>query len=128
MQNKAEANKEIPFKVNNGMLEGPDGAWEIAKISAIYKREAGRIGIKKWLITLAGLTAVGAVASGPIIPSLALAGGTFGYMTHRTMRVFAMIEGTETEIHSEVYFDLFIGADKAISKCEALISLVKGSM
>lgn len=118
-------NTELPFKIKKGMLEGPNGSWKLSAISAVYKRECGKIGMKKWLLTLAGLTAAGAFASGPVIPTLAIAGGTFGYLMHRTMRVFATINGAEVEIHSEVYFDPWIKAEHANARCDALISLIK---
>jgi hypothetical protein len=116
---------EIPFKIKNGTLEGPNGSWKLSAISAVYKRECGQIGLKKWLVTVAGLAAAGSIASGPIIPTLAIAGGTFGYMMHRTMRVFATINGVEVEIHCEVYFDPWINVQQANAKCDALISLIK---
>lgn len=116
---------EIPFKIKNGILEGPNGSWKISAISAVYKRECGQIGMKKWLITVAGATAAGLIASGPILPTLAIAGGTFGYMMHRTMRVFATINGSEVEIHCEIYFDPWINVQQANARCDAIVSLIK---
>ena len=115
---------ESSYTIKRGKLHGPNGSWSINKISAIYKREGGKIGIKKWLITLAGLTAGSAVISAGTLPFVVISGGSLGYMMHRTLRVFAMIEGAEVELLCEVYWEVIWGEDRANSKCDELIALV----
>lgn len=115
-----------PYKIERGKLHGPNGAWSLEKISAIYKRECGKVGLKKWLVLMGALTAAGLAASGPMAPPLAIAGLGFGYYLHSTMRVFAVIDGKEVELLCEVFY---VGwrLKEANEKCDALIKLVTNS-
>jgi len=43
------------YKISKGNLSGDKGSWSLKSISAVYKEEGGRMSLKKWAITLAGL-------------------------------------------------------------------------
>jgi len=115
------------YKIENGYLKGASGAWELSKISAIYKKQGGRLGLKKWLISCAGLAAAQVAIGLSVAHFAALGIGTFGYMTHRTLRVYSVIEGCEVELLAEMYWESIWGSERANLRCDALIELVNKS-
>ena len=115
---------ETGYKIEGGYLKGPPGAWELSKISAIYKKEGGRLGLKKFAISAAALAAA-QVAIGLSVAHFAAIGvGAFGYLTHRTLRVYSVIEGCEVELLAEMYWEGIWGSERAHQRCDALIELV----
>jgi hypothetical protein len=118
---------DIGYKVENGLLKGSEGQWEIKKISAVYKKEGGKLGLAKFLIVSAGLAAAGAAIAISVAHFAVIGAGAFGYLTHRTMRVFAVIEGCEVELLAEIYWQGIWGEDRANARCSALINLINQS-
>ena len=112
------------FSVTDGYLVGPTGRWRLANIKGAYKRQGGRLDLKKWLTTLAGMTAGAAAMSWNPIGGAILALGSVAYCTHGTMRVFALIDGHEVEILAEPYISPWWREDAANRACDELIALI----
>lgn len=113
------------FRIEGEYLIGPNGRWRISDIKAAYKKEGGRFSAQKWLATATGMgVGLAAMALNPAGGAV-LAAGAFGYYFHRTMRVFALIDGHEAELHAEVYLCALWREEEANQICDDLIRLIE---
>lgn len=112
------------FRIEDGKLIGEDGAWSLDSISCIYKIEGGKLSMKKWLIVVAGLAALGAAPTMGAAGGIALTGGLLGYYLHKTKKVVILVNGTEIEILSVIFFEGIWNEENANAECDALVALV----
>jgi hypothetical protein len=112
------------FHVADGFLCGPTGRWQLSAIKASYKRESGRLDFKKWLASVTGATAAVVLASTNPVGAVAAAAVGFGYLSSRTMRVYALIDGQEIELLAEPFLHPFWRVEAANKACDELLSLI----
>lgn len=112
------------FRIENGYLCGPSGQWLLKDIKAVYKREGGKIDLKKYAASVGGITAGGVIMSTTVVGGGIIAFGALAYMMHRTMRVYALIDGQEVELLAEPYISGYWHEDAAKRACDELLTLV----
>lgn len=118
-------------RIENGIVISSEGAWELSKISGVYKRDGEQVSIARFVVLFAGVTA--AQAAGTLIASAAtgfaamavLGGGAMAYFLHRTKSVMILAESKEYEVSSEIYFPWIWLEDYANNQCDRVIEEIR---
>ncbi len=112
------------YKISGGKLTGPNGSWSLRSISGVHKTEGGKLSLKKWLITIAGLTAAGSAVTMGMAAAITIAGGSMAYYIHGTKKVTIVVDGTEVELLSILYLDPIWNVANANKECDELVALI----
>lgn len=112
------------YKIIDGKLTGPNGSWSLQSISGVQKTDGGKLSLKKWLITVAGLAAAGGAVTMGMASAIAIGGGSMAYYIHGTKKVIIVVDGVEVELLSILFLDPIWNVANANKECDDLVALI----
>lgn len=118
-------------RIENGIVISSEGAWELSKISGVFKRDGEQVSLGRFMVLFAGVTA--AQAAGTLIATAAtgfaamavLGGGAMAYFLHRTKSVIILADGKEFEVSSAIYFPWIWLEDYANDQCDRVVDKIR---